>query len=381
MFFESLPRTPRTPASTAGIAVEIAPPDPLTAREKDVLAPCLQRRGLTTGMLDSITNIPHRTRLVKVRSAAGELLGLTSVLSTPSIFMKHCFGEGNHIGTNNTFFFSDTDRRADILAAMFARLTQHRRFGYYVGSIDEELTQDFHAALKAVPHVVAHRVMEAGCIATGAADAADRLIRRHGRLSRQVNRFANKGGTVHVHEGTVGRQLAEEFARCCMASYGRHAHPGRRIDVQAYAAHVRSFLTTYPYMVHIYAKLGGRVVGVQNFMRHSRHLELTEGGFLSGEPTYHAYENIIVTSARYAAGQGLENVSYGLITNRAKDRLMDRAGRRPLHFIMFFRNPLVARLMRLYRYRAHRRFPMPYWRDPSAFPAPPGRAGIFTNPH
>ena len=167
---------------------------------------------------------------------------------------------------------------------------------------------------------------------------------------------------MHIHEGAVGEELTEEFIRCCMESYDRHEHPVKRIDVHGYAEHVRKFLKDFPDMVHMYARLGGTVVGVQSFVRHDRHLELTEGGFLSSVPTYHAYENIILASARYAEEQGLEKVSYGLITNRAKDRLMDKDGRKPLVFIMFFRNRLVATLMKLYRYRAHRRFPMPYWR-------------------
>ena len=353
------------------IDVEIGPPTPLSSREKDALAPCLHQRGLTTGMLDIITNIPHRTCIVKARSATGELLGLTSVLSTPSIFMKHCFGEGNHIGTNNTIFFADTDRRAEIFGAIFKKLTEHRRFGYYVGSIDDDFSEDFRRALKTVPHVRAHKVMESGCICTEGGGAAERLLKSHGRLSRQVNRFANKGGTVHIHEGAVGEELTGEFIRCCTESYDRHEHPVKRIDVHGYADHVRKFLMDFSDMVHIYAKLDGRVVGVQSFVRHGRHLELTEGGFLSSVPTYHAYENIIVASARYAAEQGLEKVSYGLIANRAKDRLMDTDGRKPLVFIMFFRHRLVARLMQLYRYRAHRRFPMPYWREPDRFDSLP----------
>ena len=51
------------------IAVEIGPPIPLTAREKAVFAPCLKQRGLTMGMLDIMTNIPHRTCIVKARSS------------------------------------------------------------------------------------------------------------------------------------------------------------------------------------------------------------------------------------------------------------------------------------------------------------------------
>ncbi len=353
-----------TATAIGNIAVEIGPPVALTADEKAVLAPGLHQRGLTTGLLDIMTNIAHRTCIVKARSATGELLGLTSFLSTRAIYMKHCFGEGNHIGTNNTFFFAGAAHRGDVISAIFKRLTRYRRFGYYVGLIDDAFGDDFRCALKTVPHVVAHRVMETGCIA--AAGAQERLFKNHAHLSRQVHRFANKGGTIHVHEGVVDEELAEAFVRCCMESYDRHAHPVKRIDVQGYAGHVRRFLMSFPGMVHLYAKLEGRVVGVQSFVRHARHLELTEGGFLSSMPTYHAYENIIVASARYAEQQGLANVSYGLITNRAKDRLMDRAGRKPIFFIMFFRNPCIAALMRFYRYRAHKRFPMPYWRTPDA---------------
>lgn len=347
------------------IEIEIGPPAALTAQERAAIEPCLRRRGLTTGLLDIMTNIPHRTCLVKARSETGQLLGLTSILSTPFIYMKHCFGEGNHIGTNNTFFFADRDRQAEVLSAIFKKLTSYRRFGYYVGMIDDDFQEDFRRALKKVPHVVARKVMESGHIR--ADRDAERLLREHGRLSRQVNRFANRGGSVHIHEGPVSGELNEAFIRCCMQSYDRHEHPVKRIDVQGYAEHVRTFLMKFPGMVHMYARLEGRVVGVQSFVRHERHLELSEGGFLSSVPTYHAYENIIVASARYAADHGLERVSYGLITNRAKDRLMDGQGRTPVFFIMFFRSHLVASVMRLYRYRAHKRFPMPYWHDPGRF--------------
>jgi hypothetical protein len=353
------------------IDVEIGPPAPLTEQEKACLLAGLKRRGLNPGLLDIITNIPHRTSLVKARSAAGDLLGLTSILSTPSIFMKHCFGEGNHIGTNNTFFFADTGRRSEVLAAMFREFTQYRKFGYYVGLIDDDIAPDFRAALKSVPHVVCSKVMEAGCIATADPLSEERLFKSHDHLSRQLHRFQNKGGTVHCHEGVVDAPLADMFARCCSDSYSRHEHPGKRIDVGAYAGHVRNFMMSFPGMVHMYARLNGTVVGVQSFIRHDRHLELTEGGFLSTEKTYHAYENIMIASVRYAMDHGLEKVSYGLITNAAKDRLMDRQGRKPLMFVMFFRHELAARLMQLYRHKAHERFPMPYWRDPETFSSLP----------
>jgi hypothetical protein len=54
---------------------------------------------------------------------------------------------------------------------------------------------------------------------------------------------------------------------------------GYAINVEAYSRHVLDFITTCPETVHIYATLDGRVVGVQTFIRHLKHIELTEGVF------------------------------------------------------------------------------------------------------
>jgi hypothetical protein len=96
---------------------------------------------------------------------------------------------------------------------------------------------------------------------------------------------------------------------CCLDSYSKNVHPGMPINVEAYSRHVLDFITTNLETVHIYAVLDNRVVGVQTFIRHPKHIELTEGGFLSH--TYHAYENIILESVRYAVRNGLERVITG----------------------------------------------------------------------
>lgn len=349
------------------IVVEICPAIKLSDEEKSALSPDLKRRGLNPGMLDIITNIPNRTRIIKARSEEGKLLAITSILITPTMFMKHFFGEGNHIGTNNTFYFADTGHKAEILAAIFKKLRDLRFFGYYVGIIDELIMEDFLSALKKTPHVVAQRVMERGSIATCNPDSEERLFENHKHLIRQVNRFQNKGGTIHLQEGPVGEELADKFVLCCTESYKVHSHPGRPIDVEGYGSYVRDFLTSFPGILHIYAKLNGRVVGVQTFIRHDNHLELSEGGFLRGEKTYHAYENIIVASVRYAAKHGLEKVGYGLISNFAKNRLMDKHSRTPVFLVMFFRWRIAAALCGPYRHFAHKRFPMPFWQKRNGF--------------
>ncbi len=347
------------------IVAEICNPDALTAEEKKLLTPCLERRGLNPALLDIVTNIPHRTCLVKARNTSGDLLGLTSVLLTPTLFMKHCFGQGNHIGTNSTFHFTDTARNEEILVAIFRALTAVRPFGYYIGLIDGDCAGDFRSALERVPHIVAEKIMETGSISTRDPAAERNLLKRHRHLIRQVHRFRNKGGMIHVHEGPVGEELADDFVACCLASYRRNIHPVKGIDVDRYGEHVREFLMSFPDMVTFAATLQDRVVGAQTFIRHRNHLELTEGGFLS--QTYHAYENIIVSSVRYAVESGLDRVSYGLILNQPKDRLMDSDTREPVFLIMFFdRMPGEAERAAL-REKAHERFPMLFWRERSGF--------------
>lgn len=349
------------------ITVDICPPEAITAEEKAVLEPGLEKRGLTSGLLDAITNIPNRTNVVKARDGGGRLLGLTTVLLTPRIFMKHCFGHGNHIGTNNTFFFAEDACKSDVLAAILKKLLSTRFCGYYVGFVEDDYAVDFREAIGRVPGVVGHRIMEAGCISTRNPLVEQQFLAEHKHLSRQVHRFANKGGKVDVCSGPVGRSLAGEFAECCSDSYSRHTHPGKPINIQSYTRYVCEFMSTFPDAVHFYASMQGRVVGVQTFIRHRRFLELTEGGFLADAQNYHAYENIMMAALRYARDNSLDRVSYGLIANPAKDRLMDKSSRSPIFLVMFFRHKLAAALFKPYRYRIHARFPMLYWKDRAGF--------------
>jgi hypothetical protein len=347
------------------IRIEIADPIPLTAEEKSRLVPCLSARGLNPALLDIMTNIPHRTRLVKAYSENGELLAVTSILLTPSIFMKHCFGVGNHLGSNNTFYFSETVQRREVLSAMFRALVALRPLGYYIGLIDDDAVGDFIAALDDVPHAVARKVLESGSVATRDPSTEQMIFHRHRHLKRQVNRFRNKGGVVRLLEGPVGANLADDLVACCVASYRRNIHPVQGIDIDLYGVHVREFLTTFPDMVTFYAELQDRIVGFQSFVRHERHLELVEGGFLSH--ACHAYENIIVTSLRYGIEHELDRVSYGLVLNRPKDRLMDRDTRKPIFFILFFRQSPGAAEIAKYREYAHLRFPTMYWKSGHGF--------------
>ena len=155
---------------------------PLTSDEKSTLGPCLQERGLSPEMLDIITNIPQRTRIVKVLSDTGELLGLTSVLITQSIFMKHCYGQGNHIGTNNTFFFSKYANKSEVLLAMFKYLVEIRPFGYYIGFIDDDTVDDFGKAFRRLTGVTFHEGIKCTTDKKGKITCNASFKAKHGKL-------------------------------------------------------------------------------------------------------------------------------------------------------------------------------------------------------
>ena len=351
--------------SKFSLNVEVCDPIPLTVEEKAVFAPCLERQGLSPDFLDIITNIPNRSRVIKVWSKNRELLGITTVLLTQAVFMKHCFGHGNHIGTNNTFFFSESANKSDVLKAIFRKLLELRPLGLYIGFIEDDLIREFKHALDGINYQVASKVMEAGSISTKSPDAPKTLLENHTHLSRQINRFHNKGGEIFFQEGTVKNELSDAFVKCCKSSYLKNPHPGAPINVDLYGEHVRNFIQNYPSVLYIYAKLNRQVVGVQIFIKHNHYLELTEGGFLADN--YHAYENIILASVQYAAEHNLEKVSYGLILNQAKNRLLDKNTRKPIYMITMGNRTMHTTAVGHMDPRAHEQFPQLYWKERSTF--------------
>jgi hypothetical protein len=236
--------------------------------------------------------------------------------------------------------------------------------GLYIGFIEEDLLHEFKRGLDGINYKVASEVMEAGSISTKNYDAPKTLLENHTNLQRQINRFRNKGGEILFHEGIVNEELSDAFVKCCKSSYQKNPHPGAPINVDVYGEHVRSFMRSYPSALYIYAKLNGEVVGVQVFIKHKNYLELTEGGFLAD--TYHAYENIILASVEYAAERNLEKVSYGLILNQAKNRLLDKNTRKPIYMITLGSKAADATTGHIER-SAHEQFPQLYWRERSTF--------------
>ena len=341
----------------------MTPAVPLSAEEKRLLTPWLLERGLSLDLLDLMTNVPEKTRLLKVYSEAGQLLGLTNVLVTPSLFMKHCFGQGNHLGTNATFFFTQRENLAQILAVMFKELLKNYPFGYYIGFIDPDLGQDFSRALQSVPHIVSQKILESGSILISGTRTSEALLAQHQHLRRHVRTFEKSGGRIETHVGSLSPQLAQEVVTCCVNSYRKNLHPGVPIDISSYGEEIYDFLVHYDRAVVISSRCQGRLTGSQIFIRHARHLELTEGGFLA--ENFKAYENIVLASVRYCEEHNLDKVSYGLVLNETKDRLMDPDNRSPNYLVMFFAQEPDTAQKDQYQLHSHERFPRLFWKDPT----------------
>lgn len=314
---------------------------PLDGSERAALRTDLQARQISLAMLDVIPPEGRNFQLLRALGPDGELLGVTSLMSVPPVVsVKQLLGEGNHVGWDSSIYCAENADRAEVAAALLQAMA--RRSLYYAmffGRVDD----DIRAALPRVRH----RLLETdyvigGIDCTGFADPAD-FLAQHKRLRRHLREHARAGGTIHTVTGPVGADLGRQFAGLVLATYRHHGGIGRWQFHQYAHRTCYRFFTTCADGVHIYATNGGRVTGVQSFLRHPDRLELSEGGF-DRSATHHDYEAIIADSVAYAVRTGLSRVGYGGIWNAGKDRYTDRAGREPIHLLQVYAHPWQYRL-------------------------------------
>lgn len=81
-----------------------------------------------------------------------------------------------------------------------------------------------------------------------------------------------------------------------------------------------------PSIIHFLARLEGTVVGYHSYLKSGTRLQCLSGGFdRTRQSNYHAYENILLETMRYAEAEGLRQVAFGPVSNPSKAALMPRA--------------------------------------------------------
>lgn len=280
--------------------------------------------------------------LLRARSSDGRLLGITTVMSvTPFASIKQMHGEGNHVGWDVSFYLAEDVDRGRVTAALLeAVAARSMYYGLYFGAMDDDIAA-------ALPHL-RHRLRETdyhlGRIDTSLLGDPAEFLADHKRLRRHIRDHQRAGGTIHVVEGPLDERSAEAVSRCIRSTYRHHGGWGRLL-FKSYAQDAcGTFNRICRDAVHIYSTLNGEINGCQTFVRHSRRLELSEGGFLRDRDNHHTYEAIIYASVVYAVEQGLESVGFGGIWNPAKDRYTDAAPRPPIYMLAVYRRGWQYRL-------------------------------------
>ena len=311
-------------------------------RERAILAPDLEARGIALGMLDVLPPDGRFFQILRASDRQGNLLGVTSLMSfAPFVSIKQMLGEGNHVGWDtSTYYAPNVDRPAVAGALLRAMAARSMYYAMYFGSIDPDIS----AALPTVRHRLLATDYEIGEIDCRPFTTGSDFLALHKRLRRNLRAHARAGGTVHVVEGPVPADIAQRFSDLVASTYRHHGGIGRW-QFREYAHRTcRSFFTNCQDAVHIYTAIDDEITGLQSFVRHRDRLELSEGGFDRSRDTHHAYEAIIAESVAFAADNGLAAVGYGGIWNPAKDRYTERTGRGRIHLLQLYRSEAQYRL-------------------------------------
>lgn len=171
----------------------------------------------------------------------------------------------------------------------------------------------------------------------------ERLFAAHGSLRRKVNKFRNKLGTLEIVHGALPPEGRRAVESCIRQSAG---HALVRTPFQENYLNMVRWPAEHgsQEIVHVLARIDGTVVGYHTYLRSGRRLQCLSGGFdRTRHSTYHAYENILLETMRYAEDQGLGEVAFGPITNASKAALMPEFARFSLRF--YSRSAAVRRFL------------------------------------
>lgn len=311
-------------------------------RERAILLPGLEARGIAPGMLDVLPPDGRFFQLLRASNTRGELLGVTSLMSfAPFVSIKQMLGEGNHVGWDTSIYYApEVDRPAVAGALLRAMAARSMYYAMYFGRIDDDIV----AALSTVSHRLLATDYQIGEIDCSTFASGDDFLARHKRLRRNLRAHAKAGGTVHVADGPVSAGLARQFSNLVASTYRHHGGIGRW-QFREYAHKTcGSFFRNCVDAVHIFTTIDGSLTGLQSFVRHRDRIELSEGGFDRTRNTHHAYEAIMAESVAYAATHGLDAVGYGGIWNPAKDRYTTRADREQIYLLQLYPGAIQYRL-------------------------------------
>jgi hypothetical protein len=153
-------------------------------------------------------------------------------------------------------------------------------------------------------------------------EGTDALLRQHKNLRRKTSAFRNKGGAIEIVHGALGPADCGRVLHCLAQSATNGALRAPFQENYPNMVHWAS-ASGADGIVHIVARLDDVLVGYHSYLHSGMRLLCLSGGFdRTRHSTYHAYENILLDTMRFAEANGVGEVSFGPVGNPTKAALM-----------------------------------------------------------
>jgi hypothetical protein len=168
--------------------------------------------------------------------------------------------------------------------------------------------------------VVRSPFVDSGVIDLTGVNTSTDYVSRSKNVNRKRKKFGNKGGEIRIIEGRFPPEL-QDRALNAFNSLNIAIRSPFQDNYLNMAASVMSL--DKPESIHFVALLDGEYAGHQSFNRSGRGLHCQAGAFdRTRKSTYHAYENIIVSSVEYGIANELARIDYGPVLNETKTKMM-----------------------------------------------------------
>ena len=157
-------------------------------------------------------------------------------------------------------------------------------------------------------------------------------LAHHQNLRRKLNKFNNKGGKIEVLHGVLRADILKELT-ICLSDSEQHAKANLGFQDIYNPLAMSNLAAPHLNTVHFIASMGHEIIGYHSFLRSGETLHCLSGGFKRNtQSNYHAYENIIMESIRYAMINNFEHIHYGPVFNRTKALMMQNFAKTELNF-------------------------------------------------
>lgn len=308
--------------------------DPITAPEYAVLEPDLRSLGLGPEVRDvwnatlqahSAASVPLILRayrdgalrgiagIIECRRPSGALFdGLAATvmdrLGPPQFYWCRV---GNLVdASSNVGFVAKGESRDEFVGAALRELMKR----YLSGTVIEPGPCVAGAGYVATP------LFDHGNLDVPGAGLVEAWTTQHRNLRRKIAKFRNKGGTVQVVRGPLRPEDLAGIMRCLASLrtwlqvpfqdiYGAMVAQASRLDSAD--------------IIHILVRLDDAVAGYHSFAESPTTLHALSGAFDRNRlSNYHAYENMIIETARYCAEHGKTRVEFGPVLNDTKKTMM-----------------------------------------------------------